>query len=104
MGAIVIVVLAIIGLLVILPLVGNIIGLIVMLLIWALIGWLAGKLMRGRGFGTVGNILLGAGGGLVGNFVFGLLGWNLPIIGGVIGAVLLVYLVRALGIDRNFAR
>jgi uncharacterized membrane protein YeaQ/YmgE (transglycosylase-associated protein family) len=104
MGAIVIVVLAIIGLLVILPLVGNVIGLIVMLLIWALIGWLAGKLMRGRGFGTVGNILLGAGGGFVGNFVFGLLGWNLPIIGGVIGAILLVYLVRALGIDRNFAR
>jgi uncharacterized membrane protein YeaQ/YmgE (transglycosylase-associated protein family) len=92
MGAIVIVVLAIIGLLVLLPLVGNVVGLIVMLLIWALIGWLAGKLMRGRGFGTVGN------------FVFGLLGWNLPIIGGVIGAVLLVYLVRALDIDRNFAR
>jgi uncharacterized membrane protein YeaQ/YmgE (transglycosylase-associated protein family) len=104
MGAIVIVVLAIIGLLVLLPLVGNVVGLIVMLLIWALIGWLAGKLMRGRGFGTVGNILLGAGGGFVGNFVFGLLGWNLPIIGGVIGAVLLVYLVRALDIDRNFAR
>ncbi len=61
-------------------------ALLVTLLIGAIAGWLAGTLMRGRGFGLVGNILVGIVGAVVA-------GWILPAIGisiggGLLGAVL----------------
>ena len=64
MWGIVILILAGIGLLVILPSAVNLLlGLIVPVLIWALVGWLTGYLMRGRGYGALYNVLLGVGGG-----------------------------------------
>jgi uncharacterized membrane protein YeaQ/YmgE (transglycosylase-associated protein family) len=67
-------------------------------------GWLAGKLMRGRGYGVLADILLGLVGAVVGEWLFGRLG--VPIRGGfsllamaTIGAVILVgaaHLVRSL--------
>jgi len=75
-------------------------------LIWAVIigliaGWLAGKVMKGRGYGVLIDILLGMVGGVIGRFVFGLLGlgaWNLigSIIVSFVGAVILIWLVRQL--------
>ena len=63
--------------------------------IWCLIGYLAGQLIRGKGYGPVINAALGLGGGIVGNLVFSIfgLGFNGPfgIISGVVGAVILVY-------------
>jgi len=44
------------------------------LLIGLLAGWLAGLVMKGRGFGLVGNLIVGAIGALLGGFLFGLLG------------------------------
>lgn len=41
-------------------------------------GWLAGTLVRGRGFGCLGDIMLGLVGGFVGVFVLTLLQVNLP--------------------------
>ncbi len=43
-----------------------------------LAGWLAGTLVRGRGFGCLGDIVLGLVGGAVGVLVLSLLQINLP--------------------------
>lgn len=77
-----------------------------MFLIWEiaigiLAGWLAGKIMQGRGYGVLMDLLLGMVGSVVGGFVFGLLGLHAyGLIGQIVvataGAVMLVYLVRRL--------
>jgi uncharacterized membrane protein YeaQ/YmgE (transglycosylase-associated protein family) len=45
-----------------------------LLLIGLVAGWLAGLVMRGRGFGLLGNLVVGVLGSLVGGFLFGLIG------------------------------
>jgi uncharacterized membrane protein YeaQ/YmgE (transglycosylase-associated protein family) len=85
-------------------------SLLIALITWGVVGMVAGKLVRGRDFGLVGNVILGFFGGFLGTFLFALLGlWpilKLPFIGygiaGVVGSVLLIFLMRL--IDRNFAR
>ncbi|NVJ69932.1 MAG: GlsB/YeaQ/YmgE family stress response membrane protein [Alphaproteobacteria bacterium] len=62
----------------------------------AIVGFLAGHIIRGKGFGALGNIIIGIFGGLVGGFLFGLIGlgptgWIGDIIAGVVGALILVY-------------
>jgi uncharacterized membrane protein YeaQ/YmgE (transglycosylase-associated protein family) len=80
----------------------GIINLLISLLIWAVIGWLAGQLIRGRGYGAVINILLGIGGGIIGSILFSLLGLGVGggvignILAGVVGAVILILAGRAL--------
>jgi uncharacterized membrane protein YeaQ/YmgE (transglycosylase-associated protein family) len=64
----------------------------------ALAGWVAGRLMKGGGFGLLGNILLGILGAVVGGWAFGLLGlavtgWVGMLIRAVAGASLLLFLV-----------
>jgi uncharacterized membrane protein YeaQ/YmgE (transglycosylase-associated protein family) len=66
-----------------------------------LAGWLAGKIMRGRGFGVLVDLLLGVVGSVVGGFIFGLLGlYAYGLIGSIVvataGAVILLFLVRQL--------
>lgn len=86
------------------------IDLVISIFFWMLAGMFAGRLIRGRGYGLVGDVLLGLAGGFVGSLILGLLGvggiGNIPLIGGiivgVIGAVILVWLVRQFA-DRNFA-
>ena len=73
-------------------------GLITILAIGAIVGWLAGKLMRGGGFGLIGNMAVGIIGAVVGGFVFGLLGITASsLIGSIVtataGAVLLLFIV-----------
>jgi uncharacterized membrane protein YeaQ/YmgE (transglycosylase-associated protein family) len=75
-------------------------------LIWAVIvgliaGWLAGKVMKGGGYGTLMDIVLGIAGGVIGGFVFGLVGLSASgltgsIIVSFVGAVILIWLVRQL--------
>jgi len=75
-------------------------------LIWAVVigfiaGWLAGKVMKGRGYGVPMDIVLGIVGGLIGRVVFGLLGLSASSVTGSIivsfvGAVILIWLVRQL--------
>jgi len=67
-------------------------------LIWFLIigiaaGWLAGRIMRGGGFGLVGDLVVGVIGALLGGWLFGVLGLSAG--GGLIGA-LIVALIGAL--------
>lgn len=64
-------------------------------------GWLTGLIMRGEGYGIIVNILLGIAGGIIGSFVFGLLGFSTSnfigeLITAIVGAALLVFLVRKL--------
>lgn len=61
-------------------------------------GFLAGKIMRGGGFGLIINLLVGIVGGLVGGWVFGVLGIESEgIIGSLItstvGAVLFLWIL-----------
>jgi len=72
------------------------------ILIGIIAGWLAGKIMRGRGYGVLIDLLLGIVGSVLGGFVFGLLGlYAAGLIGRLVvataGAVLLIYLARRLG-------
>ena len=74
-------------------------SLIVFLIIGVVAGFLAGKIMKGGGFGLVGDLVLGVIGAFVGGWVFGLLG-ILPVgilgtlISATAGAVILLYLIR----------
>ena len=45
-------------------------GLVGFLLIGLVAGWLAGQLMKGKGFGLLGNILVGIIGAFLGGFLF----------------------------------
>jgi uncharacterized membrane protein YeaQ/YmgE (transglycosylase-associated protein family) len=68
------------------------------LIIGALAGWLAGKIMKGKGFGVIGNIVIGIVGAFIGGFLFSIIGISAGgIIGSLItatfGAVALLYLV-----------
>jgi uncharacterized membrane protein YeaQ/YmgE (transglycosylase-associated protein family) len=110
MGFAILVILAIVGFVVLLPLAESAVGVAIMLLAWAGIGWVAGQVLRGRGYGAVGNILLGLGGGLVGRVLFGVIAPGLAsgllggLLSGVVGAIVLVYIVRLLGINPSFGR
>jgi len=56
----------------------SVLGIISLLIPAAIAGWLAGILLKGRGFGLVGNIIVGVIGAVVGVFVSGFLhknGW-----------------------------
>ena len=74
-------------------------SLIVFLVIGILAGWLAGKIMKGGGFGLVGDLVVGVVGAFLGGWVFGLLGiaaYGLlgTLVTALVGALLLLFLVR----------
>ena len=77
-------------------------SLIWFLLIGLIAGWLAGKVMRGGGFGVIGDMIVGVIGALIGGWLFGVLGigLGLGIIGSIItafvGAVILLAILRAI--------
>jgi uncharacterized membrane protein YeaQ/YmgE (transglycosylase-associated protein family) len=63
-----------------------------------LTGWLAGKIMKGKGFGLAGNLIIGVIGALLGGFLFRLLGISTAgfigsIAMAVMGAIVLLYLI-----------
>ncbi len=68
------------------------------IIIGIIAGFVAGKIMRGGGFGIFMNLLVGIIGGLLGGWVFGLLGIvTVGILGNlissIIGAILLLWIV-----------
>jgi uncharacterized membrane protein YeaQ/YmgE (transglycosylase-associated protein family) len=81
---------------------GEKMGLIYWIVVGLIAGWLAGKVMKGGGYGVLVDIILGIFGGMVGGWVFGMLGiWPAGgIIGSIIvafiGAVILVWISRLL--------
>lgn len=69
------------------------------LLVGLIAGWLAGKIMKGGGYGLVGDLVVGVIGAVLGGYLFGLLGINAggligAIITALVGAIVLIYLLR----------
>lgn len=80
-------------------------GLLTWIVVGAIAGWLAGKVIKGRGFGLIGNILIGVVGALVGGWLASTLlkipdaisGFNLQtILVAFAGAVVVLLVVRLL--------
>ena len=75
-------------------------GLLVILFVGLVAGWLAGKIVRGTGFGIIGDILVGIVGALIASLLFPQLGIHLgtglvsEIIYSAIGAIILLLIVR----------
>jgi uncharacterized membrane protein YeaQ/YmgE (transglycosylase-associated protein family) len=79
-------------------------GFIEWILVGLIAGWLAGKVMRGGGYGVLVDIILGILGGLLGGWLFGELGiWPG---GGAIGAIIVAFVgaVILVGITRLIKR
>ena len=77
-------------------------GILVILFVGLIAGWLAGKVVRGTGFGLIGDLIVGIAGALVASLLFPRLGIHLgtglvsEIIYSAIGAVVLLVIVRLL--------
>jgi uncharacterized membrane protein YeaQ/YmgE (transglycosylase-associated protein family) len=81
-------------------------GLLSWIIVGLIAGWLAGLVMKGGGYGVLGDIILGIVGALVGGFIAAAL-FNVPnpvsginvttIIIAFIGAIIVIWLLRALG-------
>jgi uncharacterized membrane protein YeaQ/YmgE (transglycosylase-associated protein family) len=75
-------------------------SLLVILVVGLVAGWLAGKIVRGTGFGFVADICIGIVGALIGGWLLPRLGIHLgagivrAIISATIGAVLLLIILR----------
>jgi uncharacterized membrane protein YeaQ/YmgE (transglycosylase-associated protein family) len=64
-------------------------GLIWWIVVGLIAGWLAGKVMKGGGFGVLMDILIGMVGAVLGGWIFGMLGIYSG--GGLIGSVLVAF-------------
>lgn len=77
----------------------TVLDIILWIVIGAVAGWIAGELMRGRGFGLVGNIIVGIVGAIIGGLIFDALDFapGLGIIGSLImaliGAIILLFVI-----------
>jgi uncharacterized membrane protein YeaQ/YmgE (transglycosylase-associated protein family) len=77
-------------------------SLIVILFVGLVAGWLAGKVVRGSGFGIIGDIVIGVVGAFIASWLFPRLGIHLgsglvsEIIYSAIGAVILLLIIRLL--------
>jgi uncharacterized membrane protein YeaQ/YmgE (transglycosylase-associated protein family) len=74
-------------------------NLIYFLLIGLVAGWLAGKVMKGSGYGLIGDLVIGVVGAFLGAWIFGLLhiaagGLLGLLVTAFVGAVVLVWLLR----------
>ena len=79
---------------------------LIAIIVGILAGFLAGKIMNGSGYGLFADLLLGIGGGIVGRVALGIFGiGSRGLIGSVLiatfGAVLLIWIVRALRSDHG---
>ena len=69
------------------------------LLIGLIAGWLAGRVMKGGGFGIVGDMIVGVIGAFLGGWLFSMMGISAggtigAIITAFVGAVVLILLLR----------
>lgn len=77
-------------------------GVLYWMVVGLVAGWLAGKVMKGGGYGVLMDVVLGILGSILGGWIFGMLGislggkWIGGIITAFIGAVILVWITRLL--------
>ena len=89
---------------------GTSVGILSWLVVGLIAGWLAGQVMGGSGFGVVGDIIVGIIGAVIGGYLASTL-LNMPdavnginvtsIIVAAVGAVILLFVLRALGGGRR---
>jgi uncharacterized membrane protein YeaQ/YmgE (transglycosylase-associated protein family) len=78
-------------------------GLLVILVVGIIAGWLAGKIVRGDGFGLVGDAAIGIVGALIGDWLLHRLGVHFGsgiiglVINATIGAIVLLLPLRLMG-------
>ena len=83
-------------------------GLIVILFVGLVAGWLAGKIVRGTGFGIIGDIVVGIIGAFISSWLFPRLGFHLgtgivsEIVYSAIGAIILLLIVRLIRTGGRF--
>jgi uncharacterized membrane protein YeaQ/YmgE (transglycosylase-associated protein family) len=65
-------------------------ALIIWLVIGTVVGWLAGQIVRGYGFGLISNIVIGMIGAVIA-------GWLLPLIGVAVGGSIIAAIINAIG-------
>lgn len=83
-------------------------SIIVILFVGLVAGWLAGKIVRGTGFGIIGDLVVGIVGAFIASLLFPRLGIHLgfgliaKIIDSAIGAIILLLIVRLFRGSRKF--
>jgi uncharacterized membrane protein YeaQ/YmgE (transglycosylase-associated protein family) len=83
-------------------------GLLVILFVGLVAGWLAGKIVRGAGFGIIGDIVIGIAGAFIASWLFPKLGIAIgsglvrEIIYSAIGAIVLLLIVRLIRTGGRF--
>jgi uncharacterized membrane protein YeaQ/YmgE (transglycosylase-associated protein family) len=81
-------------------------GIIAWLVVGLIAGWLAARLMKGGGYGTLGDMIVGFFGAVIGGFVFALFvngeaGFWGSIAIAILGAWILIAIFRFLGFGRS---
>ncbi|MEE4312516.1 MAG: GlsB/YeaQ/YmgE family stress response membrane protein [candidate division KSB1 bacterium] len=76
-------------------------NIILFLIIGLAAGWLAGKIMKGKGFGLVGNLVVGCVGALLGGYLFDAVGLSAhgligSLIAALAGALIILWLLSKL--------
>jgi uncharacterized membrane protein YeaQ/YmgE (transglycosylase-associated protein family) len=77
-------------------------GLIWWIVVGLIAGWLAGKVMKGSGYGIAMDIVIGMVGAVIGGFLFGRLGVFFfsglisSVVVAFVGSVILIYVARLL--------
>jgi uncharacterized membrane protein YeaQ/YmgE (transglycosylase-associated protein family) len=74
-------------------------NLILFLVVGVVAGWMAGRIMKGSGFGLLGDMVVGVIGAFVGGWLFGLLGITTGgilglLVTALVGALVLLYVIR----------
>jgi uncharacterized membrane protein YeaQ/YmgE (transglycosylase-associated protein family) len=74
-------------------------NLILFLVVGVVAGWMAGRIMKGGGFGLLGDMVVGVIGAFVGGWLFGFLGIATGgilglLITALVGALVLLYVIR----------
>ena len=78
-------------------------SLLIILIVGIIAGWLAGKIVRGSGFGLIGDAAIGIVGGFVGDWFMHRFGLHIAggivglIINAALGAIVVLVLLRAIG-------
>ena len=75
-------------------------GILYWIVVGLIAGWLAGRVMKGGGYGVVVDIILGIVGGILGGWLFGML--HISMGGGLIGRIIVAFVgaVILVGITR----
>jgi uncharacterized membrane protein YeaQ/YmgE (transglycosylase-associated protein family) len=85
-------------------------SIIVILVVGLVAGWLAGKIVRGAGFGLIGDIVIGIIGAFIGDWLLPRLNIHLgtgtigSIVNATIGAVVLLLIIRLVAGGGRFGR